>query len=266
VNRNSWPSCLGRRALPDLVLLARFDLGRACWIAGVCVLLAACDDVVEDPAFERWCGARLCDWDTDSGQIARSHGGSQREQAVELLGDSSQISQHSSTSARCLSFHALVQAEEHSDAHIAVDFNDDGTVEFEHKISSARRGLVEFSLAAPLHYVGARIFVRKLHPGKLVLAQLRVQRTSGCHSRRVALKELPGGAGCSDHDECSSRICSMDVCAECALDVNCADNQLCVAGYCTRCASGSDCRSELRAAVTGEERQSAENGVLQGEP
>lgn len=211
------------------------------------VLVSACgDEVITDPSFDKWCGDALCAWDTDAGSLRRVLTWNERDHALELRGGDAQLSQHADTDASCFTFNMLANLDADSATSVAVDFNDDGSIDFERVVPVTRWQPVQFSVSAPTHYRGVRFIIRKRGPGKAVFAQLHAERSESCTGPRVALRDLPSGASCGDHAECASHVCGVDGCAECASDDTCSADQLCVAGDCTPCAADTDCGSAER--------------------
>jgi hypothetical protein len=242
---------------------------RANLMRGLCALLliGACgDDVIEDPSFDKWCGGSLCDWDTDAGSIQRVPTWNERDHAVALLGDSTQLSQHADTDASCLNFHMVANVDADSDTSVAVDFNDDGSIDFERTVPVSAWQRVQFSISAPVRYHGVRFLIRKAKPGKAMFAQLRAERASDCTGPRVTLHDLPSGAPCGEHAECASHVCGVDGCAECANDSMCSTDQLCVAGYCTRCAVDTDCGAGERCTWSGVQTSEGRRCVAEDTP
>jgi hypothetical protein len=208
---------------------------------GALALLGCGDDVLSDPSFDRWCGERLCDWQTDEGAIARAPSWHAKDYAVELVDAPTQLSQRSDTNAQCFVVKMIADVDPASETELQVDFNDDGRVDYERALPRTAWKLAQFPITAPANYLGARFILRKKRPGRALVAQLRVESAAGCSGPAVLLRDAKLGALCSRDEECASGTCFDRRCAECSLSAPCEKGQYCVAHTCSDCADDGDC-------------------------
>src|SRR5688572_27790724 len=95
------------------------------------VLIAGCDDVVDDPTFRMWCGESLCSWKLEAGSIRRAPTWHKKDHGVEFEATPTIISQDTTKSPKCLEFTTIADVEPGAQMTIGVDFNRDGTIEEE---------------------------------------------------------------------------------------------------------------------------------------
>lgn len=197
----------------------RRGLRRGLAIAALGVAAAsvvACEDVLEDPTFRLWCGDTLCAWRLEEGSVRRAATWHEDDHGVELVDVPTTLSQDVDKSPRCLEFTMVADVDPSAQVTIALDFNRDGTIDFEQPIPAAKWRPVKTVVTAPRVYDGIRFRIRKGGAGRAVLAQLRVQAGSGCGGPPVALRDQPLGTPCgAGAAECRSGICCDGLCAEC---------------------------------------------------
>lgn len=207
-SRSSEP---GRRPTS---MRARVASVLACVAVGA--LAIGCDDILDDPTFRLWCGEGLCAWKLEAGGVRRAATWHEDDHGVELVDTPTVLSQSVDKSPKCLEFTMVADVEPSAQVSVALDFNRDGTVDFEQPIPSAKWRPVKTVVTAPLRYDGIKFFIKKSGPGRAVLAQLRVQGSSECGGAPVVVKDLPLGVPCSwGGAECASGVCCDGICSEC---------------------------------------------------
>ena len=144
--------------------------------------LSAClESVVDNPSFDLWCGNSLCSWDLDEGDIDRVPTWHREDYGVSFEDRSTQISQFADDpSIRCLHFIVIADTGTSADMTLALDFDDDGEIEWEVTLPASDWETREFWANAPDEHEGVRIIARKDGTGRAVLAQLRVDDDGTC--------------------------------------------------------------------------------------
>jgi hypothetical protein len=187
------------------------------------VLSAGCDDIIVDPNFHTWCGDQLCSWKLESGQIRRAPTWHPKDYGVELLDSTdashvTAISQISKFSPQCFEFSTVADVAPEAQVTIGVDFNNDGTIDFEQPIAAIGFREQKTQVTAPLDYAGLRFVITKKGAGRAVLAQMDVQSSTSCTAKPVELKGQSLGSSCAfSGSVCLSGICCDGVCAECCV-------------------------------------------------
>ncbi len=211
------------------------------------ILAAGCDDLVSDPNFHTWCGDQLCSWKLESGHIQRAPTWHPKDFGVELL-DSTEgshvtaISQVVDRKVACLEFSTLADVAVEAQVSIAIDFNNDGTIDYEQPVASTNFHEQKTLVTAPLDYDTLRFIIEKKGTGHAVLAQMAVTSVKTCTAPPIVLRAQPLGITCHDADVCSSGVCCEGRCAEC-----CA-----AAGQAVACTGGGTCeRRANKSAATG---------------
>jgi len=193
------------------------------------VLIAGCDDVVDDPTFRMWCGESLCAWKLEAGTIRRAPTWHKKDHGVEFVDTPTTISQDTTKSPKCLEFTTIADVEPGAQMTIGVDFNRDGTIEQEQPIAATGFREAKTQVTAPFMYDGIRFVISKKGNGRAVLAQLRVQSRNECTAPPPALKDMSLGNGCTSDGECHSGKCCENLCSECCgFDKSkCGDGGVC---------------------------------------
>jgi len=188
-----------------------------------CALLATgCESLTKDPNFHTWCGDQLCSWKLESGQIRKSPTWHKKDFGVELLdpepGGRTVLSQTTSSTPRCLEFATIADVAAGAQVSVGVDFNHDGTIDYEQPIAATGFTEQKTQVTAPLRYDGMRFVITKKGTGRAVLAQMQVKASNGCTAPPLEMKALPLGTPCSllnGGDECTSGTCCDGLCSEC---------------------------------------------------
>lgn len=191
-------------------------------------------NIVSDPTFRDWCNGELCAWHTDNGAIARVPTWNANDFGVSFVDPKTQISQDTDEmSASCILFTSVANIDPSAEMSVLVDFDIDGTVEREVPIGAARWHRVEIEITAPLAYKGIRFTIRKNGNGTAILAEMRVQATTGCTGPAPVLTALVLGEACGTDAECESGVCGdvvgFRVCTQCSAQHPCATGA-CTAG------------------------------------
>jgi hypothetical protein len=191
-----------------------------------------CDSsIIQDPTFRDWCGASLCSWALDAGQIARVPTWNEHDYGVSFLTPGTEISQQTSESdARCLLFTTVADIDPASQMTLLVDFNNDGTNDFEGPLGATDWHQVQVEITAPEYYSGITYRLRKEGAGAAVLAEINVTSTTGC-TGPVSSVPLLLGENCTAKQPCGEGL----FCTEAGLCGAC-DNS-------TPCANGGTCAS-----------------------
>jgi hypothetical protein len=221
-------------------------------------LLVACPEthLLNDVSFDMWCGKQLCAWDVDAGEVRKVATWHARDSGVELVGSPAQISQVTETEdVDCIRFELIANVEASARASVQLDFNADGTIDFEQVIPTQKWEPSEFLIRAPERYDGIRFVVRKAGPGRAVVAQVGAvsAETAECGGERLVLGPQGAGAACEDDRDCSEGVCAGGYCSACASDGSCAVGESCDVdahcggekgcgyGFCDGCTLDADC-------------------------
>jgi hypothetical protein len=144
------------------------------------VSLGGCyDSLLENPSFDLWCGESLCSWDLDEGSVERAPTWHRKDYGVSFAGNPTQISQATDDSASCLHFEVIADVDADARLTLAVDFDDDGELEWEERVPTSRWKTHELWVNTPEHE-GFRVIVRKEGAGRAVLAQLSISDDGTC--------------------------------------------------------------------------------------
>lgn len=197
-----------------------------------------CDgDVVQDPTFRDWCGDTLCAWTLVNGKIAPAPTWNQDDLGVSFVDTPTVIAQATTESqATCLLFTSVANTDPSAQMTLAVDFNSDGSFEYTGALASATWQQVQTEITAPADYQGITFQIRKEGEGTAVLAEMRIQSTTGCTAAPVAIDagSLELGEKCSGSSVCRAGLTctgasSDPLCSQCSSSQPCPDGQKCVA-------------------------------------
>jgi hypothetical protein len=233
-----------------------------------------CDqDIARDPTFRDWCGDTLCAWTRDSGNIRAVPTWNENDLGV-AFDDATQISQATTeSSARCLLFTTVADIDPSAEMMLSIDFNSDGSIEYTGPLGAVSWQKVQTEVVAPEAYQGITFAIRKDGTGTAILAEIRIQASSGCTAPAltIAAGTLALGERCTSASDCKKGLtCATDtgepLCAQCSTEAPCAGGAAClqrsvflplqcapgqglgVAG--DPCLAGSDCASgECRGAT-----------------
>jgi len=215
------------RALTTVVLLF-----------GGAMVGADCEgNIVQDPAFRDWCGASLCSWQTDRGQIQRVPTWDANDLGVSFLdvAGGTQISQVTDEhEATCILFSSVGDIAPSAQMTVSADFDSDGTIDFTGPLGTATWHRVQTEITAPSSYQGITFYVTKNGTGTAVLAEMQVQSSTGCAaSSAPPLANLRFGDPCASSSECASGVCpdatdgGLRLCSQCSDEAPCPSGQAC---------------------------------------
>jgi hypothetical protein len=199
-------------------------------LAALTMIGADCQgNVVRDPTFRDWCGDTLCAWHVDSGNIDRVPTWSQYDYGVSFVDTPTQISQRSDENeARCLLFTTVADIDPSAQMSVQVDFDDDGTVDATEPLGATQWHKVQAEITAPQAYDGIRFAILKEGTGTAILAEMRIQSTTGCTAPPPPEEPLLLGARCANGSVCASGVCAgIGVCSECSTDRPCSNGASC---------------------------------------
>ncbi|HEY8041545.1 MAG TPA: GEVED domain-containing protein [Polyangiaceae bacterium] len=204
--------------------------------AALSAIGADCEgNIVKDPTFRDWCGDTLCSWHLDAGNIKRVPTWNQNDFGVSFEDGPTVISQVTDENqATCILFTTVADIDPSAQMSVWVDFNDDGTFESMPTLGATRWHQVQAEITAPAAYNGIRFVVRKDGTGTAVLAEMRIQSSTGCTAAPPTIADLAIGERCANDADCASRVCQTvflsKVCAQCSASQPCADNATCQTG------------------------------------
>ena len=145
-------------------------------------------DIVNDPAFRDWCGANLCAWQTDYGQIQRVPTWIAEDFGVSFLDNAdgrppgteiSQVTQENG--ATCILFTSVGNIDPQANMVVKADFDNDGTIDYTAPLGAANWTQVQTEITAPAGYNGITFYVAKEGTGTAVLAEMRIQFDDRVH-------------------------------------------------------------------------------------
>ena len=158
-----------------------------------------------DPTFRDWCGDTLCDWTLDAGQIHPVPTWIPEDLGVSFDSTPTQISQVTSENqATCILFTTVANFDASAGMTLLVDFNNDGTIDWQQPLPAAAWANVQTEITAPATYDGITFHIRKEGSGTAILAEMRIQSTTGCTASAPALSNLLLGDVCSTDADCSA--------------------------------------------------------------
>ena len=205
---------------------------------GLVTLGGDCDmDIVQDPTFRDWCGDSLCAWHLDDGKVQPVPTWNANDLGVSFVETGTQISQTTTeSSATCILFTSVANIDPAAGMTIAVDFNSDGSFESTTAIGATQWQKVQTEITAPAAYQGITFVLLKRGGGTAVLAEMRIQATSGCTASPVTIDAgtLRFGEKCADSTECAAGLtctgASTDLlCSQCSASMPCANGVACSA-------------------------------------
>jgi hypothetical protein len=199
------------------------------------VIVAACgDNLIRDPSFDLWCGQNLCaPWQADGG-VTRVGTWHKNDYGVALEDGASlsQLSDHAPV--KCIEFSIIADVDARAGVQVEMDFQDDGTAEYEELVPESHWATLRYLVNAPSWYHDVRFIVRKLGTGHAVLAQIKATSSDDCEKiPAVELLDRPSGAACESAEQCTSGSCTQALplehasCAQCERDTDCEAAELC---------------------------------------
>lgn len=154
------------------------------FIVGFLGLGSSCEtDLLDNDGFNIWCGDRLCAWEVEEGEVRKVKTWHPRDYGASLEGSRVTISQLSDVAdyeSTCFKFYLQADMDDGVEVQIALDFDDDGTIEYQHTIVSDDWESVDYKIATPTEYDGVRFYVKKFGDGRAILARIRPVTSGGC--------------------------------------------------------------------------------------
>ena len=175
-------------------------------------------DIVQDATFRDWCGDTLCAWTLGKGSISRVPTWDANDLGVSFDQTPTIISQATSENqATCLLFTSVANIDAQAMMTLGVDFNNDGSIESTTTISATQWQKVQAEITAPAAYQGINFIITKGGTGTAVLAEMRIQKTTGCNpANQVEAGTLVLGDACSANADCPTNlVCAGGVCSQC---------------------------------------------------
>ena len=233
------------------------SIGKSKIAPGVLVLAAVpflmgseCEKpLVTDSGFDLWCGDTLCDWQVDEGTVAKVPTWHERDYGVELQGAQVRISQllpATSDDVSCLHFELLADIDDPVNVVLALDFDDNGSIEQTETLANGHWIPTEYRITPPTYFHTLRISITKLGDGHAVLAQIQASSSSDCAAPPLSTLDRPLGATCESEVQCAQGQCLSRALAEellpdtgtpsmaceaCAQDSDCAAGSVCGLGW-----------------------------------
>lgn len=214
-------------------------MARIATLLGLSMLLIGCtgEDLIKNPEVDVWCGDTPCGWDAD-GEIARVGTWHSHDYAVSFEGEDTRLHQLNDDvddNVGCMSFSMIAKVAPGTDAYVALDFQNDGMIDWEKPIPAADFDAFTFYVTPPSWFTSVRFIVGKRGGGELVLAKLRALDTvsdyAKCTAPEVRLEDRPAYAECDRDEQCRSGLCLDSTCAGCTSDEDCESG---VCGYAVR--------------------------------
>jgi hypothetical protein len=198
-------------------------------LLGCSMLGADCDgDIVSDPTFRDWCGDSLCSWTTDSGMVAQAPTWSDSDLGVSFVAQGTEISQVTTeSSASCILFTTVANIDRDAQMTIGVDWNNDGTIDKSWPIDAAYWQQDTVLITAPPSYEGITFHITKAGTGTAILAEMRIQSSTGCSDPSVELSNLKLGEVCLSNEGCAKGLSCESTggfgteCSQCVTDAQC---------------------------------------------
>jgi len=211
-------------------------VSRAALLAAAAVSLAAlgadCEgNVVRDPTFRDWCGNGLCAWQLDSGRIQRVPTWNPADFGVSFLDQGTEISQKTQEDqAKCLLFKTVADIDPSAQMTLLVDFDNDGTIDFQAPLGATYWHRVQAEISAPPVYRGITFRLKKEGSGTAIVAEMQVLSTTGCTpAPPLALPPQPLGGPCATSTDCQvGMICThANQCEQCDETTPCPNGMAC---------------------------------------
>jgi hypothetical protein len=214
----------GRAAVAGALLLGFGSLGDDCD-----------QDIAQDPTFRDWCGDTLCAWKLDAGRIARVATWDADDFGVSFVDRGTQIAQSTTeSSATCLLFTSAANIDPDAQMVLGVDFDSDGVIDVTQSLGATYWQSVQTEITAPPAYQGITFYLTKGGTGTAILAEMRIQSSSGCTAAPQPLAGLGFGEKCQADagDTCAEGLTCFGVsgdqlCSQCSDTVPCSNGAVC---------------------------------------
>lgn len=156
-------------------LLSSFVLGAA---ALASMGATDCGQIIDDSGFDLWCGADLCKWQVEAGEIRKVPTWHEGDAGVELLGAEAKISQLTDVNnfdGTCVRFEMVADVDESVDLRLQMDVWGDGTYEYDERIPSSDWRHLSYLVRLPATYDGVKFRLYKRGSGRTVLANISAE-------------------------------------------------------------------------------------------
>ncbi|MCB9559998.1 MAG: hypothetical protein H6708_06280 [Kofleriaceae bacterium] len=211
-----------RTTIPTLLTVA---------LAATQVGATDCGQIIDDPGFDLWCGDTLCAWKLERGEIRAATSWHQGDDAVELLGADTAISQLTPVNnydTHCIRFDLVADVAESTEVRLEGDVFGDGTVDWSERIPTSAWAKVSYRIRIDGAYDGVLFRLTKRGAGRAVLARIAAETADDCGYPGIELPPRPDGALCAVDGDCASGTCwNGFVCSDCDADADCAPGDVC---------------------------------------
>jgi len=158
------------------------------------------NDLLLNASFDLWCGQDLCAWVVEDGEVAQVPTWHSEDSGAELRGDHvvlSQFAPASPTSASCVAFSLIADADSGAELRLELDYDYDGTVDWSSPIPADDWESVQFNVRSPLQFDGLNFRIVKDGDAHAVIAQVRAEGLSSqsCVGDPVVLSRVAGNDG-----------------------------------------------------------------------
>ncbi|NOY28526.1 MAG: hypothetical protein GXP62_21935 [Oligoflexia bacterium] len=202
------------------------------------------NDLLANASFDLWCGDSLCSWDVEEGEVIQVPTWHQEDSGAELRGERvvlSQTTPANPSTAACVSFSLIADADPGAELSLELDYFDDGSVDWSGPIPADDWQSVQYNVRSPDWFQDLRFRVVKQGDARAVIAQVRAEGLSPdqCSGDAVVLDDAPEGATCASSEMCgggfcesipylnSSSVSQVDTCASCETELDCESTQAC---------------------------------------
>lgn len=129
-------------------------------------------DLVDDAGFQLWCGERLCVWDLEQGEIERVGTWHEHDYGVSFVSDDVRLSQRTARGGgTCITTTARIDRS--AMVTVEIDVDGDGRIDWVQPIRPSPVYAYEIWDGPSVERDGV-VYVRKVGPGRAVVARLRV--------------------------------------------------------------------------------------------
>jgi hypothetical protein len=155
-----------------------------------------CGQIIDDSGFDLWCGAELCEWQVESGQIRKVATWHEGDDGVELVVADTKISQLTEVTnfdGTCVRFEMVADLDEAVDVRLQMDVWGDGTYEYDERIPSSDWRHLGYLVRMPDTYDGVRFRLYKRGEGHAVLANIGAEIADSADCTTPPLVVTPPG-------------------------------------------------------------------------
>ena len=192
-----------------------------------------CNDILDDPGFDLWCGDTLCSWTLERGQLERVPTWHTSDSGVSMVGDDVAFSQLAETSVSCVRFELIADVADSAEVTLQVDVDDDGEIEHQERIPTSSWQELSYLIRLPPAQRGILFRLHKRGAGRAVLAEVAALSENPAECAALPFIERENGALCTVDDECQSHRCVADgildgrTCGACSYHGECDTDEVC---------------------------------------